>query len=426
MSSNKQTLEEIKNNIDDLVDSYFQLKNKEENLQSFPLVIPSFGSDEVKEAIDSLLSTYVTMGTKCAQFEFDFAKYIGVSHGLFVNSGSSANLIALSILASPKISNPIKPGDEVITPAVTWSTTVFPIYDIGAVPVFIDIDPESMTIDIDKLEYSITDKTKAIMPVHLLGFPCDMNAILKIAYQYDLYIIEDCCEAHGAKIGNRMIGSFGHLSTFSFFFSHHISTIEGGIVLSDNSDFIQIGKSLRAHGWIRERDDKDVFMKQNPNYDPRFLFIHKGYNFRPTEIQGAFGIHQLPKLESFIKARATAATFLVNHLKKFSDYLILPNIQEGVRHSWFGFAFIVKEKAPFTRNELSDYLEERGIETRPIMGGNFVEHPVMKDLPFNTIDSLPNSQFIFHNGIFIGLHHKLDNTRLNKIIMIFNEFFDNL
>ena len=423
MQENKKSKEKIQNEIFSLIDKYFELNGESESEKLFPLVVPPFNSEEVKEALESLLSTYVTMGKKCYQFEADFAKYIGVKHGLFVNSGSSANLIALSILSSPAIENPILPEDEVITSAVTWSTTVFPILDIGAIPVFVDSDPETLTMDVQQIENAITEKTRAIMPVHLLGNPCDMESIMEIANKHQLYVIEDSCEAHGAMIKDKMIGSFGHLSTFSFFFSHHISTIEGGIVLTDNPLYMKIGQSLRAHGWVRERSDKDEIAKEFPKFDSRFLFVHKGYNFRPTEIQGAFGIHQLPKLEKFIEARIEAAHFLIKHLKKYEKYLILPKIFENARQSWFGFAIIVKENSPFTNRELSIYLEDKGIETRQIMGGNFVEQPVMDILPHKTINELPNSQFIFHNGIFIGLHNKIDIKRLEKVVEIFGEFF---
>ncbi|MBK5114344.1 MAG: aminotransferase class I/II-fold pyridoxal phosphate-dependent enzyme [Candidatus Heimdallarchaeota archaeon] len=426
MQENKKSKEEIQNEIFKLIDKYFQIVEENETEKIFPLVVPPYDAEEVKEALESLLSTYVTMGKKCYQFEADFAKYIGVKHGLFVNSGSSANLIALSILSSPAIENPIQPGDEIITSAVTWSTTVFPILDIGAIPVFVDSDPETMTMDVSQIENAITKKTRAIMPVHLLGNPCDMEKIMEIAKKHKLFVIEDSCEAHGAMIGNKMVGSFGHLSTFSFFFSHHISTIEGGIVLTDNPLFMKIGQSLRAHGWIRERSDKDEIAKEFPEIDSRFLFVHRGYNFRPTEIQGAFGIHQLPKLEKFIEARIEAAYFLIKNLKKYEQYLILPKIFENARQSWFGFAILVKENAPFTNKELSNYLEENSIETRQIMGGNFVEQPIMDILPHRTINELPKSQFIFHNGIFIGLHNKLDIDRLNKVVMAFDEFFANI
>lgn len=421
MTTNKSKAE-IKEEIFALVDQYFNLQEREEDSRIFPLVVPPYSSEEVKEALDSLLSTYVTMGKKCYQFESDFAEYIGTKHGLFVNSGSSANLIALSILASPSIENSIKPGDEVITSAITWSTTVFPIFDVNAIPVFVDSNPKTMTMDVDQIEKAISDKTKVIMPVHLLGNPCDMEKIMEIAKDHDLYVIEDCCEAHGAKIGNKMVGSFGHISTFSFFFSHHITTIEGGMVLTDNPDFLKIGKSLRAHGWIRERKDRDVLAKKHASIDPRFLFVQRGYNFRPTEIQGAFGIHQLPKLNSFINARKKAAEFLLKFLSKYSKNLLLPPIVDKGVQSWFGFAIIVKDSAPFTCKELSTHLEKNGIDTRQIMGGNFVEQPVMKSLPYRTINNLPNSQFIFRNGLFIGLHNKLDYSRLEKVVSIFEEF----
>ncbi|MHA1976674.1 MAG: DegT/DnrJ/EryC1/StrS family aminotransferase [Candidatus Hodarchaeales archaeon] len=422
MKQEEKTLSELKSQIDVLIDSYFH-QNLKEIENHYPLVSPSFGSTEVKEAVDSLLSTYVTMGKKCSQFERDFAKYINTKYSIFVNSGSTANLIALSILTSPDIINPLKPGDEIITSAVTWSTTVFPIYDVGAIPVFVDTDPETMTMNTDQLKEAISDKTKVIMPVHLLGNPCDMKSIMSLATEHNLYVIEDCCEAHGTKLGNRMIGSFGDLSTFSFFFSHHISTIEGGMVLTNNFKFLQIGRSLRAHGWVREREDKMAIMNQNPTIDPRFLFVHKGFNVRPTEIQGAFGIHQLPKLETFIEARIKAAHFLIDQLTKFNKFLILPTFLKDSRQSWFGFPIIVKEDSPFTRSDLINFLENHKIETRPIMGGNFVEQPVMEGLEYKTTNSLPHSHFIFHHGIFLGLHNNYNHKILEYVVTVFNEFF---
>lgn len=418
---------EIKKEINNLIEKYFSLDEKNTELIgefSYPLVVPTYGSDEVKEALDSLLSTYVTMGEKCKEFEKFFSEYVGMNHGLFVNSGSSANLIALSILNSPEVDDPIKKGDEIITPALTWSTTVFPIYNIDAIPVFIDIDPNTMTLDVDQIEDAITSKTKAILPVHLLGNPCEMEKIMEIASEKNLYVIEDCCEAHGAMRHNKKIGSFGDISTFSFFFSHHISTIEGGMVLSNDQSHIEIGKSIRAHGWVRERSDKEKFIKRYPKYDPRFLFVHSGYNLRPTEIQGAFGIHQIEKLDRFVSIRADAAKYLIDNLKNYEQFLILPKVLENSQQSWFGFPMTVKKEAPFTRNQLSDYLEENNIETRPIMGGNFVNQPVLDSQNYRTVNDLSNSQLIFENGIFIGLNHKSTKNKLKKIIQIVDSFFN--
>ncbi|MBD3196374.1 MAG: aminotransferase class I/II-fold pyridoxal phosphate-dependent enzyme [Candidatus Lokiarchaeota archaeon] len=426
-NSIRRKKENIKKEIGKLIDKYHYLNESRPNDKktfSYPLVVPTYGPEEIKEALDSLLSTYVTMGDKCKEFEKIFSTYVDMNYGLFVNSGSSANLIALSILKSPEIDNPIKNGDEIITPAVTWSTTVFPIYNIDAIPVFIDTNPNTMTLDVDQIEDAITSKTKAILPVHLLGNPCDMEKIMNIAREHNLYVIEDCCEAHGAIFNNKKIGSFGNLSTFSFFFSHHISTIEGGMVLSNNQSFIEIGKSIRAHGWVRERSDKENFITRYPKYDPRFLFVHRGYNLRPTEIQGAFGIHQMEKLDKFVSIRANAAKFLIDKLKKYEQYLILPKVLENSKQSWFGFSIIVKKKAPFTRREFITYLEDNNIETRPIMGGNFVRQPVLDSQEYRIINDLSNSQLIFENGIFIGLNHESTKNKLKKIIQILDKFFE--
>ena len=283
------------------------------------IATPTYGFAEVNEAIDSLLSTWVTMGKKVKKFENNFAKYIGSRHAVMVNSGSSANLLALSILTNPKFSKRIKAGSEVLTPAVTWATTIFPIVNVNLVPSIIDVDLENFNLDVDKLRKSITKKTKAIMPVHLLGNPANMKEIIDVAKEYDLFVIEDSCEAHGAKFNNKKAGSFGDISTFSFFLSHHISTIEGGMLLTKNEEIFELAKSMRIFGSIRDQKNKKQIAKKNPKLDPRFLFDSLGYNIRPTEIQGAFGIHQIKKLEKFIKIRTYNANFWNKKLAKFSN-----------------------------------------------------------------------------------------------------------
>ena len=224
---------------------------------AIPLMVPSYGWEEVCEALDSLLDTQVTMGEKVKRFEAMFAEYIGVRFAIMVNSGSSANLLALSILTNPVLKNRIRPGDEIITPAVTWATTIYPIINCGAIPVLVDVDLETFNINVEEIKKAITDKTRAIMPVHLLGNPCDMDKIMEIAREHDLYVIEDACEAHGAEFKGQQVGSFGDMATFSFFFSHHISTIEGGMVLTNNEELAELAKALRVFGCVRDIKNKD-------------------------------------------------------------------------------------------------------------------------------------------------------------------------
>lgn len=417
MTDNK---DKIKAKIEKLIQQYFALKV--EPPSNIGLSAPSYGWEEVNEALDSMLTTQVTMGKKVKQFERMFAEYVGVKYAVMVNSGSSANLLALSILTNPTLEDRIKAGDEVITPAVTWATTVFPIINCGAIPVLVDVDPFTFNIDVDEIEEAITDKTRAIMPVHLLGNPCNMDKIMAIARERNLYVIEDACEAHGAEFKGQKVGSFGDLATFSFYFSHHISTIEGGMVLTNNEEFAELCKSLRAHGWIRDLSAKDKIAKEYKHIDPMFLFINTGYCFRPTEIQGAFGIHQLGKLEKFIEIRRENAEFWSENLKQYGDYLLLQTERKGTRHVWFGYPITVRTGTPFSRREIVDFLKQKGVEIRPIMAGNIAEQPAMRFLPYRKVSNLPNSRLIMRNSFLFGNHHGIGHRERKAVFDYIREF----
>ena len=334
----------------------------EKRKKKVPLAIPSYGYEEIIEVVDSLISSQITMGKKVKQFENEFAKYIGTKYAIMVNSGSSANLLALSILSNPKLENPIKPGDEIIVPAVCWSTTISPIVQIGAIPVVVDVELDSFNIDQTKIKESISSKTKAIMPVHLLGRPCNMDAIIKIANSNELYVLEDSCEAHGAEFKDRKVGSFGDLSTFSFYVSHHITTIEGGMICTNSETYYELAKTLRAHGWIREISNKDEFQTNYPDIDSRFLFANLGFNFRPTEIQGSFGIHQIKKIEKFIKIREHNTNYWNSRLEPHSDYFIIPSKDPNTRTTWFAYPITLRSKVPFERKELIEFLERKELK----------------------------------------------------------------
>jgi len=416
---------QVKDEIEDLIKNYYSQKGKPQftlGKTRIPLNIPSYDWEEVCEAIESMLSTYVTMGKKVAQFESMFADYIGVKYATMVNSGSSANLIALSILTNPMLKEHIQPGDEIITPAVTWATTVFPIINCGAIPVLVDVDLDTFDINSDEVKKAITNKTKAIMPVHLLGNPCDMPRIMEIAREHNLFVIEDACEAHGAELNGKKVGSFAHLATFSFFFSHHISTIEGGMVLTNNEELGELAKALRVFGWIRDLRDKENIIKRHEDIDPRFLFTNIGYNFRPTEIQGAFGIHQIKKLDKFIEIRRENANFWTDNLRQYSDCLWLHKEKEGTRHVWFGYPVTIKPDAPFTRKEMVDFLEKRGVETRPIMSGNIDEQPAMRFFPYRRVGELPNSRLIMRRSFFFGNHQGIGKEEREAIVNYIGEF----
>lgn len=422
----REKRDEIKRKIKKLIKEYFSLRKSEfiAGKTKIPLNVPSYDWEEVFEAIDTMLTTYVTMGDKVRKFERIFADYIGVKNAIMVNSGSSANLVALSMLTNPAIKNGIKKGYEIIAPAVTWSTTIFPIINVHATPVLVDVNLETFTIKPNSIEKAIGNKTKAIMPVHLLGNPCDMKRIMEIAEDYDLYVIEDSCEAHGAEIDGKKVGSFGELATFSFFFSHHISTIEGGLILTNDENFSDLARIMRAHGWIRDVKNKDEIAARYKEIDERYLFINLGYNLRPTEIQGAFGINQMKKLNEFIKIRRSNARYWTKVLKEYSDYLLVQEERRGTKHSWYGFPITVKPDAPFTRGDFVNFLEKKGIETRPIMAGNMAEQPAMKLFNYRKTDNLNNSRIIMRRSFFFGNHHGIGKREREYIANSIIEFLE--
>jgi CDP-6-deoxy-D-xylo-4-hexulose-3-dehydrase len=389
-----------------------------------PLSVPTFAEDEILEAMESLLTRSVTMGEKVSQFEKAFSDYLGVTDSVMVNSGSSANLIAVSVLASGFVENGIRPGDEVITPAVTWSTTVFPIVLAGAVPVFVDVDLDTYNISPRLAQEAITERTKAIIPVHLLGNPCDMKSIGRLASENGLFVLEDACEAPGAELDRRKVGTFGDMGTFSFFFSHHITTIEGGMIATSNSLLANLARSFRAHGWIRERSDRQHLAAKYPGIDRRFLFVTQGYNLRPTEIQGGFGIHQLPKLGQLIKIREENAKYWTNELSMFSDFLILPQLRLGFRHVFFAYPVTVRPDAPFTRDELASFLESRGIETRPIMAGDFTQQPVFDSFASRVVGDLKNARLIHRQSLLWGNHQGIGIVQRRFIVECVTEFIN--
>ena len=387
-----------------------------------PLAAPSFSYEEVEDALDSMLTTWVTMGKKVGSFENKFQEYLGIDNAIMVNSGSSANLLALSTLTNPLMENKIEKGSSIVTPAVTWSTTVSPIVNVGCKPLFVDVDLDTLCIDTDLLEESISDDTSCIMPVHLMGYPCDMKRISKIAHENNLRLVEDSCEAHGASQEGKKVGTFGDIGTFSFFMSHHITTMEGGMLVTNNEEIAEIAKSLRTFGWTREMKKKDEINAEYSDVDPRFLFVNVGYNLRPTELQGAFGRHQIKKLDSLIQHRRETAKYWNERLTKYSDDLILPT-RNLADHVFFGYALTIKENASFSRREMTDFLEKKRIETRPIMSGNFTEQPVAKLLKWEKYGELKNSKLIMRNSFFIGNHLQILEKEREYVADTFDEFF---
>jgi len=395
-----------------------------------PLIEPSYGAEEVNQAVESLLLCQITLnqsaGNKIQQFENIWSQYIGVENGIMVNSGSSANLIALFALANPSRENPIKPGDEIITPAVTWHTTVSPIIAIGAVPVLVDVSLDDCTIDTDAIKSQITEKTKAIMPVHLMGNPCQMDVILEIAQENDLYVIEDVCEAHGASFNGRRCGGIGHVGTFSFFFSHHLTTMEGGMVVTADEELAELIRIMRSQGVIRntrKSEELAEYYRNQPEFesiDERYLFANLGFNLRPTELNGGFGIEQFKKFPYFLERREDNGRFWLDRLSGYEEFFHFPAGAEGER-SWFCFPLIIRSNAPFDRNQVTNFLNERKIETRPIMAGNVTAQPAMQ-LFEHRRGELPNAELIHSNGFFWGNHQGISEIQREYVASCIDEF----
>lgn len=418
--------QQLQKMIKKLIEIYFERQSNKfiPGETKIPLQIPSYGSEEVGEVLDSLLTTFVTMGKKVQIFEDEFAKYLGAKHAIMVNSGSSANLIALSILTNESLRDRILPGEEVIIPATNWVTTMNPIGDVGAIPAIVDVELDTMNIDVDKIEAAITGNTRAIMPVHMLGNPAKIKEIMEISEKHDLFVVEDSCEAHGAMVDGKKVGTFGDMGTFSFFFSHHISTIEGGMVVTDNEEYAELAKSLRVFGWARNLKNYDSYAKVHPNIDKRFLFVNKGFNMRPTDLQGAIGMHQIKKLERFIAIRRENAAYWTKRFREFSDYLIIHEERPGTRHVWFGQPVTVKEDAPFTRDEMTQYLEAHKIETRPVQVSNIAKQPSIKFVKHRIVGDLKNSQYIMDHSFFFGNHQGIGKEEREYVANTIADFIN--
>jgi len=395
----------------------FDIKNPKVRLHE-----PTFGAEEIIAATNVLLSTRVTMGPNVLSFEKTFAGMHEYGFGVSSNSGSSANLLAIATLSNDMYVNRLSPGDEVIVPALSWSTTVWPLIQYGLVPVIVDVDLLTFNICPKKIKDAITPKTRAIMPVHVYGNPCNMDELVQICEDNNLLLIEDCCEALGAKFRNKSVGKFGTVGTFSFYFSHHITTLEGGITVTDDNQITEIMRSLRAHGWIRELDDKKSYTDLYPNIDPRFLFVNLGYNLRITELQAAIGLVQLPKLNKFIDIRKTntlAWRADLSNLKKYFDFQHDMVDSEG---SYFGFALVLQKTAPFSVAEVTAYLNKRGIETRPIICGNIALQPAIKKYSHRIVGDLDNATTIMTRGFSFGNHQSINKPARDYVVEAINSF----
>lgn len=371
---------------------------------------PTFAAEEINAALDCLLTTWVTMGPKVAAFEDAFAAAHGFRNAVMVNSGSSANLLAIAALVNPALPDALKAGDEVIVPALSWSTTVWPLVQFGLVPVFVDMDADTLDLDMDEVERAISPKTRAIMPVHVYGNPCDMDALRDIVARHNLILIEDCCEALGARFRDRPVGSFGQVGTFSFYYSHHITTLEGGMCVTDDDELAELMRILRAHGWIREVKDRERWLRQYPDIDPRFLFVNAGFNLRATELQGAMGLLQLPKLPAFVEGRRRSHAYFSDALKEFGNVLRFQSETPSAFSSCFGFAVTLRDGDRFSRKEITAALNAARIETRPIICGNLAQQPAMKLFPHRLAGTLSNATHAMNHSFSFGNHQFVDEA----------------
>ena len=371
----------------------------------------TWGKEEIIAILEVITSNQFTMGEKVRLFEKAFADYFGSKYAVMVNSGSSANLVLISALL---YSGKLNKGDEIIVPAVSWSTTYFPLIQNSLKIKFVDIDRETLNIDISKLEKAISKNTKAIFAVNLLGNPNNFELLFDICQKYNLLLIEDNCEALGAKYNNKYTGTFGIGGTFSFFYSHHICTMEGGMVATDDKGLYEYMLSLRAHGWTRNLPkDSEIYRKNSDEFYELFNFILPGYNLRPLEIEAAIGIEQLKKVDKIIENRRKNAEYFKERLDNMRIYDTQKEIGES---SWFGFPIILKEKYQGKRDLVVNFLKEKGIEVRPIVAGNFLRNPVIKYLDYEISGDVKNSDYIHDNGFFVGNHSIVDYDGISYLM----------
>lgn len=411
MNSRESLLE----NLTPEIESYFEDKEQkfDSDNPSVPLTHAPYGSKEVIEALESLLSTYVTMGNKVESFEEKWSNYLSIENSVMVNSGSSANLLAMKA-----IEDELDENSEVLIPAVCWSTAVFPVVDIGAKPVLVDVDSEDLAVDIESMKSAINENTDAMILIHLLGIPADMDSIVKICEENDIKLIEDCAEAHGAKYRGEYVGTFGEISTFSFSFSHHLTTTEGGVASTNSERYANKMSMMRSWGRIRGTD----MSWEGEDFDLDVTFASHGYNVRPTEIQGAFGIHQIPKLEEFVEKRRENARFLSQKFQDIPDLTVIEE-KERVRSSYLHYPLILSKDSGCNREDFIDYLEENGIETRTLLSGNIAKHPALQDIEYKVSGELTGAQHIHENGLYISCHHYLTREHLEYVAEKVNSFF---
>jgi CDP-6-deoxy-D-xylo-4-hexulose-3-dehydrase len=378
----------------------------------YPLSMATYGTEEILQALDSLCSFRTTMWEKTFEFEKRFADYQQTGGAVMVNSGSSADLLMCHLLVDP-IQPLLAPGSEILAPVVTWPTQLWSVMNAGLKLKLVDVNPETLNIDLADLERSITPNTKALFLVHLMGNPCQMDRIQEIAQKHGLIIIEDCCEALDSTYAGVKVGNFGLCGSYSFFFSHHMMTMEGGMIVCHDEELTDRLKILRAHGWLRNVDNAK-FPLDSYNVDPRYAFVNWGFNLRPTDIQAGFGLCQLEKLPGFNERRKLLAKRFFVALEN-NPHLSFPKVEQKADPCWFALPIMLKSNAPFTRGDITNYLESQGIETRPIVAGNVARHPVARLFSEFSVRTFPGADKIHDSGFYIGLSPLFSEEMIDRL-----------
>ena len=433
-------MEELREEVIKLSKKYFSEKNKGKNIVPGEDYIAASGKmvdeNDLANIIDASLDMWLTAGRYADEFEKSFAKFMGLKHCVAVNSGSSANLVAMTALTSYKLGDRrLKPGDEVITVAAGFPTTVGPIIQNKLVPVFIDVKLDNYDFDPSIIEEAVTEKTKAIFMAHTLGNPFDLNKVMEIAEKYNLWVIEDNCDALGAEYNGRLTGTFGHISTYSFYPAHHITMGEGGAVATNDSTLFTIIKSIRdwgrdcvcppGHDNICGRRFSQQHGELPFGYDHKYVYSHLGYNLKISDMQAAIGVSQLKKLPEFIEKRRENYRKLYEGLKELEDYLILPKATENSNPSWFGFTITVKPNEKYNRNDLVQFLEKNKIGTRLLFAGNIVRQPVFteNEYEYRVVGELKNTDIIMNSTFWIGVWPGINDECIKYVVSKFKEFF---
>jgi CDP-4-dehydro-6-deoxyglucose reductase, E1 len=429
---------ELRRRISILVREYYDLKYREKPF--IPGQTPVryagrvFDEKEIQSLVEASLDFWLTSGRFADEFESRLAGYFGVSDALLVNSGSSANLVALSALTSPKLGERrLRPGDEVITVAAGFPSTVAPIVQNRLVPVFVDVDIGTYNAIPEQMEEAVGPGTKAIFLAHTLGNPFDLDTALALAEKHGLWLVEDNCDALGSRFRGKLTGTFGHLSTVSFYPAHHITTGEGGCVVTNDGELAAIARSFRDWGRDcscgpgRNNTCGERFSRQfgtlPPGYDHKYVYSHIGYNLKMTDMQAAIGVAQMDKLGGFIRARKETFARLFEGLLTYQDRIILPEAAAESDPCWFCFPMTVQKDAGFSRNDLTLFLEDRGIETRNLFGGNLTRQPAFGDIGRRQVGDLRNTDMVMNNTFFIGLYPGIGRPQTDYVLSSFDEFF---